>query len=184
MKLSPLYFVTSNIHKIREVSTSLRWPVEGVRAHLDELQTTDLQELATHKVMQAWEQVNAPVMVEDTALVFHAWGGLPGPFVRYFVDQVGLEGMVRSLAGFEDQSAEALCMFALHDGEQVRCFQGRMPGRIVSPRGEHGFGWDAIFQPEGSELTYGEMTPDLKQRYSMRARALEPLGAFLRSNQT
>ncbi|MDH4247194.1 MAG: non-canonical purine NTP pyrophosphatase [Deltaproteobacteria bacterium] len=183
MKTTPLYFVTSNNHKVREVSAFLNWPIEGVRADLDELQTTDLKELVTHKVRQAWAQVNAPVMVEDTALIFHAWGDLPGPFVRFFVERVGLDGMVRALSAFEDQRAEALCMIGLHDETGVRCFLGRASGRVVPPRGTQGFGWDALFLPEGSQLTYAEMTPEVKQRFSMRARALESLGAYLQDSK-
>jgi len=44
-----------------------------------------------------------------------------------------------------------------------------------SPRGTSGFGWDAIFQPLGSERTFAEMTPEEKDRFSMRRLALEQL---------
>lgn len=174
-----LTFVTGNAGKLREASAWLHLPVDGVAAALDELQTTDLGELVRHKAAQAWAQVGRPVMVEDTALVFRAWEALPGPFVKFFLAHLGLEGMVRALEPFPDKSAEAVCAVGYHDGTAVHVFTGRVAGRIVPPRGDHGFGWDPLFQPDGSDRTYGEMPTDEKARYSMRARALAALAAHL-----
>ncbi len=121
------------------------------------------------------------MLVEDTALVFAAWGSLPGPFVRFFLEALGPEGMVRALAPFGDRRAEAVSALGYHDGGTVHCFEGRVRGAIVAPRGRHGFGWDPIFGPEGTARTFAEMAPAEKQRHSMRARALAALAAHLRA---
>lgn len=55
-------------------------------------------------------------MVEDTCLCFEALGGLPGPYCKWFVEKVGLDGLNKMLAGFEDKGAYALCLFAFTPG--------------------------------------------------------------------
>lgn len=56
------------------------------------------------------------VLVEDTCLCFNAFGGLPGPYVKYFLKQLHPEGLHKMLTGFEDKSAYALCTFAYCEG--------------------------------------------------------------------
>ena len=61
-------------------------------------------------------QVNGPVMVEDTCLCFNALGGLPGPYIKWFLDGTGHEGLNKMLEGFEDKSAYAECVFSFCAG--------------------------------------------------------------------
>ena len=56
-------------------------------------------------------------MVEDTSLCYNAYGGLPGPYIKWFLKKLGHEGLVAMLAGFEDKSAYAQCIFAYTPGE-------------------------------------------------------------------
>jgi XTP/dITP diphosphohydrolase len=174
-----LRFVTSNREKFREACELLRRPLLLVSLELEELQTTDLELLLRHKAAQAFRRLGSPLIVEDTALVFKAWGALPGPFVKFFVRHLGLEGMVDALSSFENWDAEALCGVGYHDGERVHYFEGRTPGTIAAPAGGGGFGWDPIFRPEGAHRTFAEMTPEEKQRHSMRAKAMKALAAHL-----
>lgn len=86
------------------------------------------------------------------------------------------------LAGFEDKSAYALCTFAYFSGienDDVKLFEGRTEGEIVSPRGPHDFGWDPCFQPAGYQQTYAEMPKDTKNQISHRSKALLALKDFL-----
>ena len=55
-------------------------------------------------------------MVEDTSLCFNAYGGLPGPYIKWFLKNLGHEGLNKMLAGFEDKSAYAQCIFAYSPG--------------------------------------------------------------------
>ena len=80
------------------------------------------------------------------------------------------------LAGFEDKTAEAVCVFAYCSGEpdsEPQLFIGRTPGSIVEPRGPRDFGWDPCFQPEGYKQTYAEMPKEEKNKISHRGRAME-----------
>ena len=47
--------------------------------------------------------MDGPVIVEDTCLGFRAHGGLPGPYIKWYLDKLGVEGLPRLLAGFEDK---------------------------------------------------------------------------------
>ena len=176
----PLCFATSNADKLREAREILPITVEGVTMELDELQTTDLREVVRHKAEQAWRRLERPVMVEDTSLVFSAWGALPGVFIKFFLENLGPDGLVAALQPFGDDGAEAVCGVGYHDGGQVHYFEGRVAGRAVTPRGTGGFGWDVILQPRSGSRTCAEMEPGEKHGYSMRGQALAGLAEFLR----
>ena len=88
------------------------------------------------------------------------------------------------LAGFDDKSAYAQCIFAFHsgkEGDDVITFVGRTEGSIVPARGDNQFGWDPIFLPDGFEQTYAEMPKDVKNSISHRYRSLDKLRAHLLS---
>lgn len=55
-------------------------------------------------------------MVEDTSLCFNAMGGLPGPYIKWFLQKLGHDGLNRMLAGFEDKTGYAQCIFAYSPG--------------------------------------------------------------------
>ena len=56
-------------------------------------------------------------MTEDTSLCFNALGGLPGPYIKWFLEKLGHDGLNRMLAGFDDKTAYAQCIFAYSSGE-------------------------------------------------------------------
>ena len=61
-------------------------------------------------------QVGGAVIVEDTCLCFEAYKGLPGAYIKWFLAKIGLEGLNKMLAAFEDKRAYALCSFAFSPG--------------------------------------------------------------------
>ena len=174
-----LLFVTSNADKLREARQILRRPVAGCALELEELQTTELSRLVEHKAAQAYAAQRRPLFVEDTALCFRAWRALPGPFIKFFLANLGPAGLVRALAPFADMEAEAICGVGYHDGTQVRYFEGRVSGTIVPPAGTGGFGWDPIFRPHGHALSFAQMSDAQKHALSMRGRALQALARHL-----
>ena len=50
------------------------------------------QEVATSKCLEAARQVKGPVLVEDTSLCFNALGGMPGPYIKWFLKSIGPSG--------------------------------------------------------------------------------------------
>ena len=181
---SPLRFVTSNADKLREASEILARPVEGHPLDLEEIQSADLKAVVSHKVNQAFTLLRQPLFVEDTALSFLAWGGLPGPFVKFFLNQLHPEGLYKALSPFENFEALALCGVGYHDGQKAHYFEGQIAGTIVSPRGDLGFGWDCLFVPKRETRTFAEMSAEEKHLYSMRALALQGLSDHLHSSES
>lgn len=170
-------FVTGNPNKVREAGEILGVDLEQVELpEMVEIQTNDLTEIVRDKVIQAHQAVNGPVMVEDSGLVFSAWNGLPGALVKWFETTVGCEGMLKMLEPFDNREAFALCFVGYHDGENIKIAGGEARGRAADRlRGGNGFGWDALFIPDGRERTYAEMTAAEKNSISHRRRAFEAL---------
>ncbi len=177
-----LTFVTGNQGKLREVTRILKedanfsdFNLVNVDIDLPELQGTP-EEIASKKVEAALLKVSGPVFVEDVCLCYNALGGMPGPYIKWFMKGTGVPGLSKVLDGFEDKSAYALCIIAYSQGEghPIKTFAGRVDGLIVPPRGSQGFGWDPVFQPIESEgKTFAEMSDSEKDTISHRRRAVE-----------
>eukprot|EP01128_Nolandella_sp_AFSM9_P004836 TRINITY_DN2256_c0_g1_i1.p1 TRINITY_DN2256_c0_g1~~TRINITY_DN2256_c0_g1_i1.p1 ORF type:complete len:192 (-),score=52.42 TRINITY_DN2256_c0_g1_i1:126-701(-) len=177
-------FVTGNAGKLAEVTALLAGNPQNIVSQdidLPELQGTP-EEISKEKCLLAVKEVKGPCMVEDTCLCFNALGGMPGPYIKWFLQSCGHEGLNKMLAGFDDKTAYAMCVFSFTagEGEPVETFVGKTDGKIVAARGGSGFGWDAIFEPnEGEGKTYAEMTKEAKNLISHRGRSVEKLKAFL-----
>ena len=100
------------------------------------------------------------MVIEDVSLCFNAFKGLPGPYIKDFLTNLGREGLYKMVEGFEDKSAYAQCTFALclGEGQEPLMFVGKCNGTIVAPRGDNAFGWDPIFQPDGFDGTFAEIS--------------------------
>src|SRR3989344_9558853 len=94
-----IVFITGNQNKADYLSKYLGHPVDHVKLDLDEIQSLDLQEIVEHKVQQAYEKIQQPVIVEDVSLEFAALGGLPGPFIKFFVEKVPFETICSMVDG-------------------------------------------------------------------------------------
>lgn len=185
-KLS-ITFVTGNKGKLEEVKkilgSTLPFVLENEALDLPELQGP-ANAVAAEKCRLAVAKVNGPVMVEDTSLSYTALGGLPGVYIKWFLEAIGHEGLVKLLVGYEDKSADAVCIFAFcpGPGHPVELFEGRTAGKIVPARSVDGpaFGWDPVFEPsEGGGRTYAEMSKEDKNKISHRFRALDKLRNYL-----
>jgi inosine triphosphate pyrophosphatase len=183
-------FVTGNKKKLEEVqkilSASGEFPFEITNQKIDlpELQGDPI-EIAVEKCRLAAKQVGGPVLTEDTSLCFNALNGLPGPYIKWFLDKCGHVGLNSMLAGFDDKTAYAQTVFGFSTGPDahVHVFDGRTNGQIVPARGDLAFGWDPVFEPlEGAGKTYGEMSSDEKNAISHRARSMAKLQAYLMDN--
>jgi len=183
-----LVFVTGNKNKLKEViqilGENFPWQIVARDIDLPEFQG-DPDEISIEKCKIAAKEVNGPVIVEDTCLCFNALGGMPGPYIKWFLDKLKPEGLHRLLTGWEDKSAYALCTFAFSSGnpsDKIQLFHGRTNGTIVKPRGPTDFGWDPCFQPEGFEQTYAEMDKKCKNGISHRCRSLQEMQKYFELN--
>ncbi|KAM0699908.1 hypothetical protein Q7P36_000119 [Cladosporium allicinum] len=175
-----LNFITGNKNKLAEVQAILSETAVDLRSQavdLVEIQGT-IEEISRDKAIRAAEA--GPVLVEDTCLCFDAFSELPGPYVKWFLQALGVAQFHKLLAGFENKAAQAVCTFAYCEGpgHEPIIFQGRTAGSIVEARGPTDFGWDACFEYEGQ--TYAEMPKVEKNKISHRGRALAKLVEWLK----
>jgi len=176
--------VSSNEEKFREIRdglTSCGVEVERLALDVPEIQSLDPVQVAAHKARAAYDMLDTQaVLVEDTGLAVVAWKGFPGALIKWVLGAVGEEGLCRQLDAWDDRRAVATVVLCLYDGQELHTFTGQATGTITrEPRGTYGFGWDSIFQPDGYDITYGEMPREAKMTISMRARALAALREFL-----
>ncbi len=173
-----LYFITGNKGKLAEVQ-SILGNVEALDIDLPEIQSLDAHEIIKAKLEEAKKHQTGEFIVEDTSLYFEGLKGLPGPLIKWFMKTVGNEGLYKMAGAFGNPNAEAKTIIGYSNAQgEISFHEGTIKGTIVAPRGE-GFGWDPIFQPEGYSKTFGELSAEEKNSFSMRKIALEKLKVSL-----
>ena len=136
-------------------------------------------------------QAKVLTLADDSGLEIDALGGAPGVFsARYLGESVPfpkrIESVITRLSGIGPlkRTARFVCAIAMadHEGNILNTSIGTCEGRIAgAPRGSGGFGYDPIFIPQGYNDTFAELDPQLKNRISHRARALEAMRGYLQT---
>ena len=173
-----LHFITGNAGKLEEAKAILG-DVDNVDLDLPEIQETDPKEVIGEKLKEAIKVREGEFFCEDTSLYFDCLNGFPGPLIKWMLKSIGHEGISELVGKYENRNAVAKTVIGYTDGKETKFFEGELNGKIVSPKGERGFGFDKIFQPEGHEKTLGEMSADEKNEISMRKRALNKMKEYL-----
>jgi len=193
-KLAPgrLVIASHNPGKVREIAELLgSYGIEPVSA--GELDLPEPEETGTTfvanaelKALQAADLSGLPALADDSGLCVDALGGDPGIFsARWAGESKDFDLAMRLVEDRLNEepdmprSAHFVCALALAwpDGH-VEWFEGRVDGTLVwPPRGGNGFGYDAMFLPEGGPETFGEMDAAAKHAISHRADAFRQLVA-------
>ena len=175
-----LLFATTNKGKVEETEEILGFDVDSVSFEVEEIQSLDPVEVAIHKAQNYYLEARKPLFVEELTLTFKTLKKFPGPYISDFFDILGNQGLVDLLRGRKDRRAVARTIIVYIDRKAKKhVFEGKVAGKIArKPRGR-GFGWDPIFIPKGDTRTFGEMSFDDKNKYSMRAKALKKFKNFL-----
>ena len=187
-----IVLATRNPGKVAELRALLAdLPVDLVSAsevegapEVDEDAPT-LEGNAQKKAWALHAHTGLPALADDTGLEVDALGGAPGVHSARFAGpdadaEANRIRLLRDLAGADDRAARFRTVLAFADGGDVQFFEGICEGRITNvERGEGGFGYDALFQPEGETRTFAEMPAEAKNRISHRGRALEGFAAYL-----
>lgn len=172
-------FITGNQKKADYLAKYLGFPVRHTKLDLDEIQSLDLKEIVEHKVRQAYDKIKSPVIVEDVSLEFEALNGLPGPFIRFFTDNVPFETICSMIDG-KSRRATAKSVFGYYDGKTLKLFEGSLGGEIAkTPAGEHGFGWDKIFIPDGYTVTRAQLSEEDDMKTYLKIKPFAELKNFL-----
>lgn len=174
-------FLSSNQHKYTELKAIIP-NLELYPMELPEIQSLDPQAIIRFKLQEALKHHKGPCIVEDTSVYFEGLNGLPGPFIKFFVQSLGGEKLAQLVASTWNTRvvAKSLIWYA-QSPDQILIFEWSITGTIVPPRGNSPFGRDPIFQPDGLDQTFGEMTSEAKNQISMRKQAAQKLKDFLDS---
>jgi len=179
--MANITFITGNQDKADYLAKYLGIPVDHVKLDLNEIQSLDLKEIVRHKVRQAFEKIQKPVIVEDVSLEFAALGRLPGTFIKYFVDEVPFETICSLLDG-KTRKATARCVIGYYNGTDLVLFEGQLDGEIATtPSGTKGYGWDRIFIPQGYNVTRASLEEDDDQKTYLQIKPFAKLKLYLQS---
>ncbi|MCX8200329.1 MAG: XTP/dITP diphosphatase [Candidatus Micrarchaeota archaeon] len=173
-----LYFVTSNMHKFREVQEMVA--PHGIMLvhtplHYPEVRAESCEEVAREAVrsLARVRGLKRPFIVEDSGLFIDALNGFPGTYSKWAYEKIGLKGILALMRGARARSARFVSSIGYYDGRRLRVFTGTVDGTIAKRiRGESGFAYDPLFIPKGYKFSFAEnMT--LKSTLSHRKRAVE-----------
>lgn len=187
-----IVFATNNAHKLSEVRAMLEGRIEilsladiGCTADIPETAAT-LEGNALLKARYVRDHFALDCFADDTGLEVDALGGAPGVHTaRYaYPDRHDPEAnnrkLLAALAGRADRTARFRTVIALVRGTSEYLFEGVVEGTIATePTGTDGFGYDPVFAPVETGLTFAQMGTAAKNTISHRARAVARLAEFL-----
>ena len=186
-----LIFATNNQNKIAEIKTALTQGLEivtlkeaGIDIEIAEPFDT-LEENAREKATVIFNITKQNCFSEDTGLEVKALNGAPGvKSARYAGDEAdnkkNIALLLKNMEGKKERNAHFKTVICLLLQNEEYLFTGICKGKInLEEMGSMGFGYDAIFTPDGADKTFAEMTMDEKNKYSHRKKALVQLITFL-----
>lgn len=187
-----LCFATNNLNKLKEIQALLGDEIKlltlreiGCEEDIDEPFDT-IRENSEAKARYIRDHFRIDCFADDSGLVIPALNGEPGVrSARYAGPQRSDRDNIRlvweKLEGL-DPGAYFITVITLIIGDEMHVFEGTANGTILfEERGGNGFGYDPVFLPEGSALTFAEMSLEEKSKQSHRARAFRKLQEFLKA---
>jgi XTP/dITP diphosphohydrolase len=192
-----LIFATHNHNKAREIQAIMPEGIELLT--LDEIQCNEeipetaatLEGNAKLKAAYIAQQFDMECFADDTGLEVAALHGEPGVHSARYAGQsrdpeANMHLLLEKLASKGDRSAQFRTVIALYWNKEYHYFEGIVKGKILQEKkGNNGFGYDPIFEPENCRKSFAEMNLEEKNKYSHRSRALDKMIAFLsRQNVT
>ena len=189
--MKDIVFATNNAHKLRELREITAGVLNvlslaDINCHEDIAETAEtIEGNAIIKANYIKEHYGYDCFADDTGLEVKVLDGAPGVYSARFAgpscdSERNIDKLLILMGECADREARFSTVFALIMGEKVHFFTGEVRGSILKERrGKGGFGYDPVFQPEGSELSFAEMDSEAKNAISHRGRATEALVAFL-----
>lgn len=183
-----------NPHKLVELRRVLGGALDGIELVSydgpEPAETgTRFEENALIKARAAAAHTGLPAIADDSGICVDVMGGAPGIFSARWSGPAkdARENLELLLWQLSDVAPEhrgahftASAAYAMPDGREL-AVRGEWPGSILEERrGEHGFGYDPIFRPEGEERSAAELSDAEKDASSHRRRAFDALMPKLR----
>ena len=182
-----IVFATNNLHKLEEIRQIIGdkfnvLSLKDINCNEDIPETaTTLEGNAEIKARYVKEHYGYDCFADDTGLEVEVLDGAPGVLsARYAGDnhdsQANMELLLKNMSGKENRAARFRTVIALLIGEELTLMDGIVEGEITQERaGDSGFGYDPIFKPLESELTFAQMSSEDKNKISHRGRATAKL---------
>lgn len=189
--LKEIVFATNNKNKLRELREIVGdkfkiMSLAEIGCHEDIVEDGNtFADNALIKARYVKEHYGYDCFADDSGLEVDALGGAPGVYsARYAGEpsdsEKNIEKLLSELAGKQDRTARFRTVFALILGNDTHFFDGAVEGVITEARsGNDGFGYDPIFLPEGSDLTFAQMSHEAKNAISHRGKATRKLLDYL-----
>ena len=180
-----IIFASTNASKFKEISLLLRdfgIEIEFLRFRTVEIQSDSLEEIALKKSKVAYEKIGRPLIVEDTGLFIDSLNGFPGPYSSYVLETIGNQGILDLLSNKANRLALFRSVVAFKDRNNNLTFSGETKGIISYHVSKGGWGYDPIFIPEGSSITYAQHGITNKIGLSHRTHALNHFAEWYRGN--
>lgn len=191
--MQQLVFATNNAHKLEEVESKLAGRIKllslnDINCH-DDIEETGVTfaENASIKSRYIYNKYQVNCFGDDSGLEIDALNGEPGVYSARYAGKHGdhaanMEKVLTSLGDNANRKARFRTVISLMWNGEEYFFDGAVEGTIRKElSGDGGFGYDPIFQPDGYDVTFAEMTLDEKNSISHRAIAVEKLTKFLKS---
>ncbi len=184
-----IHFVTTNRGKFLTAKATLgKYSIEIIHepVEIPEIRAETVEEVALDKAMWAWQKLSKPLFVIDAGLHIPSLNGFPGPFSKFALEKIGIEGMLR-LTERKKTPAYFIDALAYMDEtlDKPKLFTAKIHGVLISePRGEaREYAWSDyfyIFKPEGVEKTLAEMSENEYARWRENLHtATEAFGKWL-----
>lgn len=190
--MTKIIFATNNLHKLSEVAAMLGEDYQivtprdcGITEDIPETSAT-LEGNALQKARYLKERTGLDCFADDTGLEVEALGGAPGVHsARYATDGHDFKAnnrlLLKNMEGTTNRRARFRTVVALIQNGEEHLFEGIVEGEIaLSESGCEGFGYDPLFHPEGSPLSFAQMSAEAKNEISHRGRAVKQLVDFLK----
>jgi XTP/dITP diphosphohydrolase len=182
--MNPLCFASTNQNKFSEIKSILQQYNLGVtfrKLDTKEIQSDSLEEIALEKCRYAFSKIKSAVIVEDDGLFIDKLNGFPGQYSAFVFKTIGIKGTLELLRTSEDRSACFTSIITFCNGQKPHLFSGKTRGRIKEDETEGGWGFDPIFIPTNSDLSFGQLhLLKRKQDYSHRSKALSKFAKWYR----
>jgi len=189
-----LCLATRNTHKLEEIRAKL-----GNRFRLISLddvgcteelpETTDrIPGNSLQKAQYVFQHYRVACVADDSGLEIDALAGAPGVHSACYAGpqrshEDNIQKVLGEMQNTTHRSAQFRTVLTLVTANGIQVFEGILRGNILhEPRGKNGFGYDPIFQPEGTNLSLAQLSMEEKNEISHRARAIEKLVSYFQTN--
>lgn len=188
--MKELVFATTNQGKVATLQAYLDGLDCNVAVVARPLAITEIQadtalEVAHAKASEAYDQLQHPLVVDDSEMCIEALGGFPGPYQKYMTEKLGPEGFVRLMQGYDNRRAYFISnlIFVDDNGDHHAFsddpYRGSIADTVDTTERPNAWGplWK-VFIPEGLTKTVSRLTAEEKHAYDDGRTAVDAYKKF------